>query len=69
MCNVCHALTDQHEYLNQRCHQVVNGRRCYGTFRSGLGYLWDRCESCQGSGRVGSRECGECAGYGWKMYG
>lgn len=49
VCSVCHALTDQHEYLNQRCHGTFQGRRCYGTYKSGVSALWDRCEGCQGA--------------------
>ena len=45
-CNVCHALTNLHEALNHRCSKAVNGRRCYGTYKSALTYLWDACESC-----------------------
>ncbi len=69
VCNVCHALTNQHEAVNQRCHQVVNGKRCYGIFRSALTDLWDECGSCQGVGMAGTQVCGECAGFGWKLYG
>jgi hypothetical protein len=41
-CGVCHALTRRCEYLNHRCDQVLNGRRCYGTFKSAMTYLWDQ---------------------------
>ena len=69
VCSVCHALTDRHELLNHRCNAIVNNRRCYGIYKSGLAYLWDRCEGCECTGRVGSKVCSECKGYGWKMYG
>ena len=68
-CNVCHALTDRHDVINHRCGQVVNGRRCYGTFRSAITDMWDECGSCQGVGMVETEVCGECAGFGWKLYG
>ncbi len=68
-CSVCYALTNQHEYLNHRCNQVINGRRCYGTFKSAMTYLWDQCESCEATGKVGTQVCSECSGFGWKMYG
>ena len=68
-CSVCHALTDQHMNLNHRCDQVVNGRRCYGTFKSAITFLWDQCESCEGIGKVGTQTCSACAGFGWKLYG
>jgi hypothetical protein len=68
VCSVCQALTNQREYLNHRCNQTVNGRRCYGTFKSGLTCLWDPCESCDSMGKVGSQVCTECKGFGWKLY-
>jgi hypothetical protein len=69
VCNVCHALTNQHELLNHRCNETVNNRRCYGIFKSALAYLWDACEGCECTGRIGSQVCTECKGFGWKMYG
>ena len=68
-CNVCHALTNEHELLNQRCTAIVNNRRCYGIFKSALSYLWDACEGCEATGMIGSQVCTECKGFGWKMYG
>lgn len=68
-CSVCHALSNQHEYLNHRCGVTVNGRRCYGTYKSAITYLWDQCESCEATGKVGTQVCSECAGFGWKLYG
>jgi len=67
-CNVCHALTNQHEALNHRCNEVGGGRRCYGTYKSAITYLWDPCESCEATGKVGSQECTACRGFGWTMY-
>jgi DnaJ-class molecular chaperone len=32
-------------------------------------YLWDQCDSCESTGKVGTQACAECAGFGWKMYG
>jgi hypothetical protein len=69
VCNVCHALTNLHEALNHRCDKVVTGRRCYGTYKSGMAYLWDLCEACEATGMVGSQVCSACGGYGWTMYG
>jgi hypothetical protein len=68
-CSVCHALTDRLEQLNHRCSEVVNGRRCYGVYKSAMSYLWDQCDSCEATGRVGTQVCGACAGFGWIMYG
>jgi DnaJ-class molecular chaperone len=69
VCSVCQALSNVHENLNHRCDKTVNGRRCYGTYKSGLAYLWDACESCEATGVVGSQKCSACAGYGWRLYG
>lgn len=67
-CSVCHAPTNVHEALNHRCDKVVHGRRCYGTYKSALTFLWDRCESCEGTGKVGPQECTACGGFGWILY-
>jgi hypothetical protein len=68
-CSVCHALTDEHVYLNHRCSAIVSNRRCSGIYKSALSYLWDACEGCEAIGMVGSQVCTECKGFGWKMYG
>jgi hypothetical protein len=68
-CGVCRGLTDRHEDLNHRCNQVINGRRCYGTYKSAITYLWDQCEACEARGKVGTQPCAACAGFGWVMYG
>ena len=67
-CSVCHTPTDHHEALNQRCQRIVYGRRCPGTFKSDLSYVWDECESCKGVGKVGTQVCAECSGFGWRLY-
>jgi DnaJ-class molecular chaperone len=67
-CNVCRAPTELHETLNHRCDSVLNGRRCYGTYHSDLSLIWDECQSCNGSGKVGTRPCSACAGFGWTLF-
>jgi hypothetical protein len=69
VCNVCGALTSHHEFVNHRCDKVVTGRRCSGTYKSGVAFLWDMCAGCEATGKVGSQVCSECAGYGWRLYG
>ena len=69
VCNVCGALTIHHEFVNHRCDKVVTGRRCSGTYKSGVAFLWDMCSGCEATGKVGSQTCSECAGYGWHLYG
>jgi hypothetical protein len=68
-CSVCRALSNARENLNQRCNATVHGRRCAGIYKSALAYLWDPCESCDATGRVGSRTCEACSGFGWHIYG
>jgi hypothetical protein len=68
VCNVCQAPTNRREALNHRCDQVVNGRRCSGNVKSAVNALWDECESCHATGRVGSLACKECEGFGWRLY-
>jgi hypothetical protein len=68
ICSVCQACNNRHEALNHRCDRELNGRRCSGTIKSAVHALWDECESCRATGRVGTRACTECAGFGWKHY-
>jgi hypothetical protein len=68
-CSVCQALTRRRELLNHRCDRVVNGRRCSGTYKSAITFLWDACDACEATGRVGTQACGECRGFGWRLYG
>jgi hypothetical protein len=67
VCNVCGALTDQVEFVNQRCNKVVYGRRCYGQYKSELTHVWAECETCRASGKVGTQRCEGCEGFGWKL--
>jgi len=67
VCSVCRALTEQHAQVNHRCVHVVNGRRCYGIFKSGLVHVWDECLTCGASGRVGTQICTACNGFGWHL--
>jgi hypothetical protein len=69
VCSVCNALTNAHESLNHRCDKVVTGRRCAGTYKSGISHLWDTCTECEATGWVGSQTCHACGGYGWLLYG
>ena len=68
VCTVCRAPDDRHEALNHRCARALNGRRCAGTVQSAVHALWDECESCRATGKLGTRACAECAGFGWKLY-
>ena len=36
--------------------------------KSAVNTLWDECESCHATGKVGPLPCRECAGFGWKLY-
>lgn len=69
VCSVCEALSNRPTDLNHRCNAASGGRRCSGIYKSGLTKLWDQCESCAATGKVGSQVCANCAGFGWKMYG
>jgi hypothetical protein len=68
VCSVCNSPNSRRESLNHRCDRVVSGRRCAGVIRSAVNTLWDECESCHATGKVGSLACSECAGFGWKLY-
>jgi hypothetical protein len=67
-CSVCQAPDNRRETLNHRCDKVVTGRRCAGVVRSARNALWDECESCRATGKVGVLPCRECGGFGWKLY-
>jgi hypothetical protein len=69
VCNVCGAFTNHHEFLNHRCDKTVTGRRCSGTYKSSVAFLWDACDGCDATGHVGSQTCSQCEGYGWRLYG
>jgi hypothetical protein len=68
VCNVCSALSNERQSLNQRCASTFNGRRCYGILKIATSRLWDQCESCGATGTVGSQACSACSAFGWKMY-
>jgi hypothetical protein len=68
VCSVCNSPNSRREALNHRCDQVVSGRRCSGIVRSAVNTLWDECDSCHATGKVGTVACRECAGFGWKLY-
>lgn len=68
VCSVCSAPNSRHEALNHRCSQVVGGRRCAGVVKSAVNTLWDECESCRATGKLGVLSCRECAGFGWRLY-
>ena len=66
-CSECRAITDLLVHVNHRCSRVVNGRRCPGIYHSDLSFVWDQCQGCDATGRVGSQVCVECAGMGWHL--
>jgi hypothetical protein len=68
VCSVCQTPNDRREALNHRCDEVVNGRRCSGIVKSAVNTLWDECESCRATGKLGVLPCRACAGFGWKLY-
>jgi hypothetical protein len=67
VCNVCSALTNEVQFVNQRCNAVVHGRRCAGQYKSELTHVWAECETCHASGKVGTQACDGCAGFGWRL--
>lgn len=68
VCTVCRDYTGEHIRMNHRCVRVHGGRRCSGIYRSSLTVVWIECPTCHGMGRVGTQECGECAGWGWLLH-
>jgi hypothetical protein len=68
VCSVCSALSNERRQLNNRCDGMFAGRRCSGTMKIATSRLWDQCESCGATGKVGSQVCSACLAFGWKMY-
>jgi len=68
VCSVCQAAYNGHSALNHRCDKVVSGRRCAGLVKSAVNALWDECESCNATGKLGAVACAQCGGFGWKLY-
>ena len=68
VCSVCQAAYNRHEALNHRCEKIVSSRRCSGIVKSAVNTLWDECESCRATGKLGVLPCRDCAGFGWKIY-
>jgi len=69
VCNVCGAFAAELHDVNHRCVKVVYGRRCSGTYKGSLGLVWDECQPCNATGKVGSQTCVECSGWGWHLLG
>jgi len=68
VCAVCSALTSERRFINQRCSGTFGGKRCSGIFKPATSRVWDQCDSCGATGRVGSQACSACLAFGWKMY-
>ena len=69
VCDTCGAFTDRHEDINHRCSGSLHGRRCPGNYKSHLGLVWDECQACEATGKVGTEACVECSGWGWRLLG
>ena len=61
-------VVDCSRYLDRILEIDVAGRRCAGVVKSAVNTLWDECESCHATGKVGPLPCRECAGFGWRLY-
>lgn len=69
VCEVCGAFTGERGDVNHRCGHLLYGKRCSGTFKSNLGHVWEECQGCGATGKVGSENCVECSGWGWRLIG
>lgn len=44
VCTQCKTYTNNVELINQRCHQIIQNKRCQGVFRSALSDSdWTEC--------------------------
>ncbi len=65
ICTRCGKRTTSAEFINQRCGNRVNGKRCDGIYGSALKPDdWKPCHYCGGSGHTGEK-CVACNGSGW----
>ena len=68
VCTRCRAYSVNPHFFNQRCDQVVNGKRCREIYRSALRPDdWKECTFCEGVGFVGKERCPSCNGSGWSF--
>jgi len=66
VCTVCGHYAYSVMEIKKQCSQVVNKKRCKGTYRPALMREdWKECPDCGRTGRVASGKCGKCAGVGW----
>ena len=65
VCTKCQKYSHSIELVNQQCNNTINKKRCQGVFRSAIAPGdWDKCPSCNGSGREEGTMCLSCQGSG-----
>lgn len=65
-CPVCGHVTRDHELVDKRCEQMLDGARCRGINNGAHSYDdWQACPVCEATGRHDRARCGACAGEGW----
>jgi len=66
VCTLCGHYAYSVMEIKKRCSQVLNKKRCRGTYRPALMRDdWNECPNCGGTGRVATAKCGKCDGVGW----
>ena len=66
VCTQCGHFTHSLMDIKNRCSQVVNRKRCKGTYRPALMREdWNECPDCGRTGKVATGDCAHCAGVGW----
>ena len=64
-CTMCQKPGYYEGYINTRCLNIINGKRCRGKNRDATQRnYWGECSSCKGTGWIGGT-CKQCDGAGW----
>ncbi len=65
-CASCNKNSWSAEIVDQKCKDIVNGRKCPGVFqRMSRDSDWIECRDCNATGTRDSDVCIPCGGDGW----
>lgn len=64
-CTICRKAGYYDGFINSRCLNIINGKRCRGKNRTSTQQsYWVECASCKATGWTGET-CKQCDGTGW----
>lgn len=68
VCTRCGAYSRNLGQINQRCHVIVNRKRCKGVMHGKQRPDdWMECNSCEATGRMEGATCDLCSGEAWLL--